>query len=179
MRKRTQYSNNRGNGGANRGRRGGGQQRELDPNAVTPRQRAQAVTQRDKYTNMAKDALSGGDRVQAEYYFQHADHYNRVIDSADEQKEARDAERKKQHEERQAAKAQRDAERRQNEEQEDVSEEVVAEEAQEEEVAAPVDEPEVEAKKRPVRRTRKPKVAEVSADDAGAQLEDVLPTANA
>lgn len=33
---------------------------------------------RDKYNGQARDALSGGDRVTAEYYFQHADHYFRM-----------------------------------------------------------------------------------------------------
>ncbi len=33
---------------------------------------------REKYLNMAKDALSAGDRVLAEYYLQHADHYFRM-----------------------------------------------------------------------------------------------------
>jgi hypothetical protein len=33
---------------------------------------------REKYLNMAKDALSSGDRVLAEYYLQHADHYFRM-----------------------------------------------------------------------------------------------------
>ena len=32
-----------------------------------------------KYLILAKNALSSGDRIQAEYYFQHADHYSRII----------------------------------------------------------------------------------------------------
>jgi len=34
---------------------------------------------REKYLNQAKDALSSGDRVMAEYYFQHADHCYRMM----------------------------------------------------------------------------------------------------
>ncbi len=34
---------------------------------------------REKYLNQAKEALSGGDRVLAEYYLQHADHYYRMM----------------------------------------------------------------------------------------------------
>lgn len=33
---------------------------------------------REKYMNMARDAMSSGDRVLAEYYLQHADHYYRM-----------------------------------------------------------------------------------------------------
>jgi len=38
---------------------------------------------REKYLTMARDALSDGDRVLAENYFQHADHYLRVINSGE------------------------------------------------------------------------------------------------
>ncbi|MBP9752457.1 MAG: DUF4167 domain-containing protein [Proteobacteria bacterium] len=38
----------------------------------------------DKYLNLARDAASSGDRVQAENYLQHADHFNRLLN---EQKE--------------------------------------------------------------------------------------------
>lgn len=34
----------------------------------------------NKYLEKAKDAQSAGDRVAAEYYFQHADHYTRILD---------------------------------------------------------------------------------------------------
>jgi len=34
---------------------------------------------REKYLNQARDALSAGDRVMAEYYFQHADHCYRMM----------------------------------------------------------------------------------------------------
>ena len=33
----------------------------------------------DKYTKLAKEATSAGDRIQAEYYHQFADHYSRVM----------------------------------------------------------------------------------------------------
>lgn len=58
-------------GGHNRGKfnRGGG-----DANA-----RKNASASRDKYLAMARDALSSGDRVLAEYYYQHAEHYVRII----------------------------------------------------------------------------------------------------
>ena len=34
----------------------------------------------EKYTNLAKEALSSGDKTLSENYFQHADHFMRVID---------------------------------------------------------------------------------------------------
>ena len=34
----------------------------------------------EKYTNLAKEALSTGDKTLSENYFQHADHFMRVID---------------------------------------------------------------------------------------------------
>lgn len=111
MRKRTQQfngrnsnnNNNNGNsGGRSHGqnRRGGrnnnggnGNNTSNDPNFIQPRQRSSAITNRDKYLNQSRDARASGDRVKAEYYLQHADHYIRIIDMADEQHAARQAER--------------------------------------------------------------------------------------
>lgn len=42
-----------------------------------------AEQSQEKYLQMAKDALSGGDRVLAENYYQHADHYARIIIEAE------------------------------------------------------------------------------------------------
>ncbi len=36
----------------------------------------------EKYTQLARDALSAGDTVMAENYLQHAEHYNRIIAAA-------------------------------------------------------------------------------------------------
>ena len=33
----------------------------------------------DKYLKLAKSSFSSGDRIQAEYYFQFADHYSRIM----------------------------------------------------------------------------------------------------
>lgn len=38
-----------------------------------------AAANRDKYLNLARDAMAAGDRVEAENYLQHADHYFRVL----------------------------------------------------------------------------------------------------
>ena len=40
----------------------------------------------EKYNNLAREALSGGDKILSENYFQHADHFTRVINEKDIQK---------------------------------------------------------------------------------------------
>jgi hypothetical protein len=65
------YNNNRSNYNAV----GDGQ----NDHANAARVRRHATAQREKYNNMARDALSSGDRVQAEYYFQHVEHFTRVL----------------------------------------------------------------------------------------------------
>src|SRR5919108_2520179 len=39
----------------------------------------------EKYMSLARDALASGDMVMAESYFQHAEHYNRIIMAAQQQ----------------------------------------------------------------------------------------------
>ena len=43
-----------------------------------------AIQSRDKYRELAREALVSGDRVAAENFHQHADHYGRIINSAHE-----------------------------------------------------------------------------------------------
>lgn len=38
-----------------------------------------ATANRDKYLNLARDAMASGDRVEAENFLQHAEHYYRVL----------------------------------------------------------------------------------------------------
>ena len=45
----------------------------------------------DKYVALARDATSAGDRIAAEGYFQHAEHYFRVYSGALEANQARQA----------------------------------------------------------------------------------------
>ncbi|HEU5048173.1 MAG TPA: DUF4167 domain-containing protein [Rickettsiales bacterium] len=68
-------------GGSNRPRRfgGGGGNRMNDDSANVVRVRRNATQAREKYQNMARDAMSMGDRVLAENYLQHAEHYYRVL----------------------------------------------------------------------------------------------------
>ncbi len=69
--------------GRNQRRRQGGQNpnRALDSNGPDVRIRGTANQIYDKYVALARDASSAGDRVKAENYLQHAEHYFRVIRS--------------------------------------------------------------------------------------------------
>ena len=40
----------------------------------------------DKYNNLAREALSSGDKILSENYFQHADHFTRILNDQDAQK---------------------------------------------------------------------------------------------
>lgn len=68
-------NNNRRRGRGNRNQGGGGNQ----GNRIDSRARGNAPQLLDKYKKLAQDAQHNGDRVQAEYYLQFADHYFRVI----------------------------------------------------------------------------------------------------
>lgn len=78
--------NNNNNNNRNRSRSRGGSRRNSNPSSrsyesngpdVKIRGNAQVIA--DKYTTLARDAQSAGDRVMAENYLQHAEHYNRII----------------------------------------------------------------------------------------------------
>lgn len=79
-------NNNRRRGRGNRGPGGGGNQQ----NRIDSRARGNAPQLLDKYKKLAQDAAHNGDRVQAEYFLQFADHYFRVIaDSRSRQEDTR------------------------------------------------------------------------------------------
>ncbi|MBA4160816.1 MAG: DUF4167 domain-containing protein [Novosphingobium sp.] len=83
-------NNNRRRGRGNRPNNGGGQQ----VNRIDSRARGNAPQLLEKYRKLAHDAHLNGDRVQAEYYLQFADHYFRVLADArtrqEEQRRPRD-----------------------------------------------------------------------------------------
>ena len=60
---------------------GGGQSRThtFDSNGPDGRVRGNARQVYEKYVSLARDATSAGDRVAAEAYFQHAEHYFRIL----------------------------------------------------------------------------------------------------
>lgn len=79
---------NRGHGGGggggnnNNGRRNGPQRTQVfDSNGPDVRIRGTAHQVAEKYMTLAKDAASAGDRILEESYLQHAEHYQRVINS--------------------------------------------------------------------------------------------------
>lgn len=68
---------------------GGGQSRThtFDSNGPDGRVRGNARQVYEKYLTLARDASSAGDRIAAEAYYQHAEHYFRILnDSTDPQR---------------------------------------------------------------------------------------------
>lgn len=55
----------------------------IESNGPDVKIRGTAQQVMDKYLALARDAASAGDRVAAESYFQHADHYYRIVHSFD------------------------------------------------------------------------------------------------
>ena len=43
----------------------------------------------EKYNNLAREALSSGDKIMSESYFQHADHFKRILNEQESIKKAR------------------------------------------------------------------------------------------
>ena len=43
----------------------------------------------EKYNNLAREALSSGDKILSENYFQHADHFTRILDEQEKSKKAK------------------------------------------------------------------------------------------
>ena len=43
----------------------------------------------DKYNNLAREALASGDKIMSENYFQHADHFKRILNEQESIKKAR------------------------------------------------------------------------------------------
>lgn len=56
----------------------------FDSNGPDVRIRGNAWQVHEKYLTLARDAASSGDRVQAENYLQHAEHYFRIINQIQE-----------------------------------------------------------------------------------------------
>lgn len=80
MRGRNNNNNNNNNNGNRKGPNPLTRTYESNGPDVKIRGTAQQVA--DKYATLARDAQSSGDRVMAENYLQHAEHYNRIIAAA-------------------------------------------------------------------------------------------------
>jgi hypothetical protein len=78
--------NNNGGGGGNNNRKGPNPlTRNYESNGPDVKIRGSAQQIAEKYAALARDAMSSGDRVMAENYLQHAEHYNRIIAAAQAQ----------------------------------------------------------------------------------------------
>lgn len=159
--RQNQNNKNRGRG---RGRR---QQnpsnRSYESNGPDVKIRGNASTIVEKYLTLARDAQSAGDRVKAENYLQHAEHYQRILNSyapPPSQNEQADGDDDAAEEVKQESADNGEAdEAAQPEEQ--------ADEAADNEQAAEV--AEEDAPKPKPRRTRKPRVVAKKDDEAKAE----------
>ena len=59
--------------------------RNFESNGPDVKIRGTAAHIAEKYMSLARDALASGDMIAAESYFQHAEHYNRIIMAAQSQ----------------------------------------------------------------------------------------------
>lgn len=85
-RMRGRNNNNNSNNNNNNNRKGPNPlTRNYESNGPDVKIRGSAHQIAEKYATLARDAQSSGDRVMAENYLQHAEHYNRIIAAAQAQ----------------------------------------------------------------------------------------------
>ena len=77
----------RGSGGGGRRNGGGSRQKFADGNGQKVKVRGNASQILEKYISLARDATAASDRVAAENYYQHAEHYYRSMHASDERQE--------------------------------------------------------------------------------------------
>ena len=80
--RRPQHGGGNGGGGNNNGGSGFNPNRTYDSSGPEIKVRGSASHVYEKYLQMARDANSAGDRVMAENYLQHAEHYYRIMAAA-------------------------------------------------------------------------------------------------
>src|SRR5262245_26939940 len=86
MRPQQQNRRMRGRNNNNNNRKGPNPlTRNYESNGPDVKIRGSAQQIAEKYGTLARDAMSAGDRVMAENYLQHAEHYNRIIAAAQAQ----------------------------------------------------------------------------------------------
>jgi Domain of unknown function (DUF4167) len=85
-RPRGRNPSNGGSGGNNNNRRGTNQlTRSFESNGPDVKVRGTPQHIAEKYVQLARDAQSSGDPVMAENYLQHAEHYYRIVLTAQEE----------------------------------------------------------------------------------------------
>src|SRR5579859_1295686 len=80
-------NNNNGGGGGGRRPNLPLRMQTFDSNGPDVRIRGSAFQVHEKYLQLARDASASGDRIIAESYLQHAEHYYRIIAAAQEQQQ--------------------------------------------------------------------------------------------
>ena len=70
-----------------------GQNRSFESNSASTKLRGTASQVFEKYVALARDASSSGDRVSAENFFQHAEHYFRIQNLMSPEKKPKDADK--------------------------------------------------------------------------------------
>jgi len=73
--------NNRRSRSRGGGKRHGGKGHNFESGGSEMKMRGSAQQLHEKYLALARDASSVGDRIAAESYFQHADHYHRILNA--------------------------------------------------------------------------------------------------
>lgn len=93
---RNRHHRSGGGGGASRGNNGQiplNRNHVFESNGPDLRIRGTAQQLFEKYLQLGRDATGTGDRVQAEAYFQHAEHYFRVLNAMNQAAQAAQQER--------------------------------------------------------------------------------------
>ncbi|VAW01855.1 hypothetical protein MNBD_ALPHA06-278, partial [hydrothermal vent metagenome] len=85
----------------------------LESNGPGVKIRGAASTILEKYLQLANDATTSGDRVSAEYYYQYAEHYGRLVQAQQREREEREEQQRAHREAKQAEYEARKAARQQ------------------------------------------------------------------
>ena len=86
MKNTTQQRRPRSRGGRrNNGNNPNNKGRVFDSNGPDVRIRGTAVQIVEKYTTLARDAHAAGDTIATETFFQHAEHYQRIVNEWDDE----------------------------------------------------------------------------------------------
>lgn len=171
--------NNRGRGRNNNNNRKPSNplSRSYDSTGPDVKVRGNAQTVAEKYMTLARDAQSSGDRVMAENYLQHAEHYNRIVTQGQAQIQERqqrdDAAREQQEREQQ----EKTAVAAENTDEESEAADATTENADASDVAQSADseeKPRRNQRRRAAPRQRRPRASEDGEDGKAAPKVDVV-----
>ena len=158
---RQNHGSKRSRGRNSNRRNGPSRNQTFDSNGPSVRIRGNAVQVHEKYLAMARDASSSGDRISAENFLQHAEHYYRILAAQREEAESRG---EKQQNQRQNGSRRN----RQEETTENVEDNV-------DRSTAPTEQPESDVDEMPAFVTKKvPELAETEPDSDEAEQENAV-----